>query len=266
MRVVTFNMHAGVDGWGNPTPVVGALAQLMPDIAVVPEVFRADDGYSMDADLRERLGAQGTFVPLGHVRRITSGHRHPTWQPVLAHFTGDRGLFYESHRELTPWQERALTHATTVERGEWGLALYSRLPIISTTVHDLGQLARERVRRCLIVSKVRDGERDFYVVALHGSHLSHGSFHYYHRVAAILDDVAAKGSVVLAGDFNCWRPLLRVLLPRWRTLARHRTWPATLPHSQIDHILGRGPWVSERSGAVAAGSDHRALWADIRLR
>ena len=72
--------------------------------------------------------------------------------------------------------------------------------------------------------------------------------------------------ILIGGDFNCWRPLLRVFLPGWKTLARGRTWPTPHPHSQIDHILGRGPWVSLDSFTREGGSDHRALIADIELR
>ena len=44
---------------------------------------------------------------------------------------------------------------------------------------------------------------------------------------------------VVAGDCNFWGPGVRTLLPGWRRAVRGRTWPASRPHSQIDHILVR---------------------------
>jgi len=44
-----------------------------------------------------------------------------------------------------------------------------------------------------------------------------------------------------------------------------RTWPARTPHSQIDHLLVRGPWEGLGGFASDGGSDHLALVADVRL-
>jgi endonuclease/exonuclease/phosphatase (EEP) superfamily protein YafD len=101
---------------------------------------------------------------------------------------------------------------------------------------------------------------------VHGAHLTHGSFHQYRRINEIARGLDPELPMIIAGDFNCWRPLLRLLLPGWRTLVRERTWPARHPHSQIDHILGRGPWDPLGGDASDGGSDHRALVANLSLR
>jgi endonuclease/exonuclease/phosphatase family metal-dependent hydrolase len=141
----------------------------------------------------------------------------------------------------------------------------TRLDVEDVRVVSLGRLPREKVQRALVVAQLRDAGQTFYVLAIHGAHLSHGSFRQYRRVSAFVKTLDPTRPVLFGGDFNCWRPLLRLLLPGWRSLARGRTWPGPRPHSQIDHILGRGPWVSLESFTRDGGSDHLALVADLEL-
>jgi len=262
---VTFNLHAGVDGWGRPTGALDHLINLAPDIAICPELWRGDDGQDFVATLCERLAMSGQFVALARAERVTTGEGPRRWQPRLAHFTGERGLYFLEHRELTARQRSHRRVRPEVETGEWGLGLFTTLPIESLDVRSLGRLPREKVRRALIVARLDLDGRPIHVLAVHGAHLSHGSPLLYRRVTAIVKELDREVPIILAGDFNCWRPLLRVLLPGWTSLARARTWPAKRPHSQIDHILGRGPWRRLGDGASDGGSDHRALRADVAL-
>ncbi len=264
MRVATFNLHAGVDGWGRPTGALAHAASLNADVLICPETWRGDDGDDFFADLSTRLAMTGLFVPLARAERITTGRGGTTWQPRLAHLTGEHGLYFTEHRSLSPAQlvRRA---RRSVERGEWGLSLLTRYPITAIHAQPLGRLPRERVRRTLIIADLDVDGRPVTVLAIHGAHLSHGSFRQYRRVQTIADGIDPRRPVLLVGDFNSWRPPLRLFLPGWRTLARARTWPARHPHSQIDHILGRGPWRSIASWANDGGSDHLALSADLEL-
>jgi endonuclease/exonuclease/phosphatase family metal-dependent hydrolase len=266
VRVATFNLHAGVDGWGRPTRVLEVVKELNADLLVLPELWRADDGPDFYEDLSTSLAMTGAFVPLAKGERVTSGAGSSSWQPLLAHFVGERGLFFGEHRKLTKDQLANRALLEHVERGTWGLGLLTRLPVEDVSVIPLGRLPREKVNRAVIVARLNDGTRPFYALAVHGAHISHGSYRQYRRINTIVASLEPGVPVVVAGDFNCWRPLLRVLFPGWRTLARGRTWPSQRPHSQIDHILGRGPWVSERSFTRDGGSDHLALIADVELR
>ena len=182
-----------------------------------------------------------------------------------AHFHGERGLFFKEHRPLTSSQLAARELLEHVEAGTWGVALLTRLRVEEVRVVSLGRLPREKVQRAVVVARLNDGAHSFYVVAVHGAHLSHGSFLHYRRVNALVAALEPALPVLIGGDFNCWRPLLRVLLPGWRTMAKGRTWPAAHPHSQIDHVLGRGPWRRGASFTRDGGSDHLALVADIEL-
>ena len=263
MRVATFNLHAGVDGWGRRTRALDHIAQLDADVLVLPELWRGDDGDDHFEMLQHRLAMSGAFAPLAGAQRVTSGRGRRSWQPVLAHLSGEHGLYFDEHRSLTRFQETRRRSLKNLEHGEWGLGLLTRLRIEHVEVMSLGRLSRERVRRALIVARLHDGTQSFYVLAVHGAHLSHGSYRQYRRIGEVAAQLDPSLAVFMAGDFNSWRPVLRVLLPGWRSMARARTWPARHPHSQIDHIFARGPVRSLGGFASDGGSDHRALVADV---
>jgi endonuclease/exonuclease/phosphatase family metal-dependent hydrolase len=265
VRVATFNLHAGIDGWGRPTTVLDHAVGLRADILILPELWRGQvhDDF---ATLEHRLGMRGAFAPLATGERAQSRDGGRTWQPLLAHLTGEHGLYFDEHRALTKAQRTRRRSLDGVEHGQWGLALLTRLVVEEIKVQRLDRLPREKVSRALIVARLNEGGRSFYVAAVHGAHLSHGSYRQYHQISGLIDELDPDVPVLLGGDFNCWRPLLRVLLPGWRSLVSARTWPARTPHSQIDHLLVRGPWESLGGFASDGGSDHRALVADVRLR
>ncbi len=265
MRVATFNLHAGVDGWGRPTRVLDVVAELDADVLILPETWRGDHGPDFFDDLRASLHLEGGFVALARGERVTTGVGTRSWQPARAHFTGERGVYLYEHRELTKDQLATRAQIERFEPGTWGLSLLTRYEIESFDTIPLGRLPRERVQRAVHVARLNTGERAFYVLAVHGAHISHGSYRQYRAINRIAADLEPGLPILIGGDFNCWRPLLRLFLPGWRTLARGRTWPTPRPHSQIDHILGRGPWVATRSFTRDGGSDHRALVADLEL-
>lgn len=265
MRVATFNLHAGVDGWGRPTKVLDHVVSLNADVLILPELWRSDAGVNFYEELKGRLGMDGTFVPLASGQRVTSGSGGRRWQPLLAHLSGERGLFFDEHRTLSRSQRVRRATSEGVEHGEWGLGLLTRFTIVDIRVESLGRLPREKVQRALIIARLRHEGREFYVLAIHGAHLSHGSYRQYRRVSALVEALDSTVPILIGGDFNSWRPLLRVLLPGWRSLVNARTWPARTPHSQIDHLLVRGPWESLGGFASDGGSDHRALVVDVRL-
>ncbi len=237
---------------------------LNADLLILPELWRSDEEDFFES-LKVRLGMDGVFVPLATGQRVTSGTGGRTWQPLLAHLSGERGLFFDEHRTLSKAQRLRRASALGVQDGQWGLGLLTRLDIVELRVESLGRLPREKVKRALIVATLREGDRDFYALAVHGAHLSHGSYRQYRRVTDIVNALDPTLPILLGGDFNSWRPLLRLLLPGWRSLVNKRTWPARTPHSQIDHLLVRGPWESMGGFASDGGSDHRALVADVRL-
>jgi len=86
----------------------------------------------------------------------------------------------------------------------------------------------------------------------------------FRRELAELSEVAAQADVV-AGDMNMWGPVVSRAARPLRQAVKGRTYPASRPHSQIDHIF-----VSERVEVLSSevlpetGSDHRAIRATLR--
>jgi len=260
--VATANIHAGVDGYGRRTEVVSELLELHADLLFVQELWRGDaeDQFSV---LQEKLNLHGEFVELSPCVRVTDEEGGRGWQPIHGLLSGDRGLYFDTHTELSALRVKRRETARGGEAGSWGVALLTTLPIHDIKVEYLPQLRRDKTRRALIIATCEYEGRRFSAVAIHGAHISHGSLKQYRFVARRLDALSLSNPVVTAGDFNCWRPLLRTVLPGWRSAVRARTWPAWRPHSQIDHILLRGPWAVRKGRSRRNGSDHRLLSVEL---
>ncbi len=122
------------------------------------------------------------------------------------------------------------------------------------------------MQRALIVARLSDQGRSFYVLAIHGAHISHGSYLQYRRVNAIAATLDPALPILLGGDFNCWRPLLRVFLPGWRSFAKGRTWPSRVIRTRRSTTSsGAEGGSSTTSFTRDGGSDHLALVADVEL-
>ena len=212
----------------------------------------------------------GGFAPLATRRTRHVGRRGVS--------PGSRGSPTSSANAASIFREHRSSPKTRLRHRARGRALRNGAPgdsdssracrVDDVTRHPARSPARERrSQRALIVARLQRRRR-----------APSMCWPFTARTSATAPIVSTGGStrssptlepgvpMLIGGDFNCWRPLLRVLFPGWRTLARGRTWPAQRPHSQIDHILGRGPWVSiEASPATAAAITWRSI-ADVELR
>ncbi|MEI8126457.1 MAG: endonuclease/exonuclease/phosphatase family protein [Actinomycetota bacterium] len=263
MRIATYKIHAGVDGWGREYDVLPSVADLDADLLFVQELFRGPhDQYANIV----ALGLTGVaFASLAHCDRVTGSVGGRGWQPLLALLRGDEGLYFSERAALSPRRSAERDAAVGRESGEWGVGLFTKHDIVSVRTVDLPQLTDDRTARQAIIARLHSQAGEYYAVAIHGAHLSHGSLGQYRILRRILDDLGSEIPIVLAGDFNCWRPLLRLVLPGWRSSVRRRTWPAWRPHSQIDHILLRGSWRVEAGASIKGPSDHRALIVDANF-
>jgi endonuclease/exonuclease/phosphatase family metal-dependent hydrolase len=267
VRVATFNVHAGVDGWGRETPVVEAATPLAADVLFLQEAWRSGT-VDLAGAIADATHATAHAVVLANGQRATGGVGGSSWGPPFGVLRPDRGLFLDSMRPLDARRAAARSAAPGVEPGEWCIAVVTSLPVLATDVVELRHLAKDRARRALLMVTVEHATGPLRLFALHGAHLGHGSIGQYRELARDLEVLCADGTpAILGGDFNCWGPPLRLLLRGWRHAGRGRTWPSWRPHSQIDHLFVRGPVtvLGARVEDVRA-SDHRPVTATLAIR
>jgi endonuclease/exonuclease/phosphatase family metal-dependent hydrolase len=264
ITVATFNTHTGMDGWGRPFDLVASCRDLAADVLVLEEVFAPRDGLSQADEVAAELGYGVAELPLARSwRRLDPASQGGGWEP--------RGLSSQ-RKSLYVGGSATRRHALVgYTEGTWGLAVLSRLPVLSTEVIELGRLRRDVSSRAALAVRLSGGRlvpagspapRDLEVIGVHIGHFSHGSIRHFGALRRALPGPSAPG--VLAGDMNLWGPPVELLLGHWRRAARGRTWPARHPHSQLDHIFVT-PAVEVLGGEVVrtGDSDHLAVRAKV---
>lgn len=233
LTVVSFNTHWGVDRRGRPFDVAGTCLALAPDVLVLQEAWRPHGASNYVDELVDRLGAAA----------------HETV------FMSDRNPARPRHLHLPPGPA-----------GTCGLAVLTRLPVceVAELVVPKAQGDVIEQRRSLLLTVDVDG-RPVSVAGMHASHRLWGSLP---QVRSVDRALLARGHPsAIAGDLNMWGPPVGLSVRHRRRAVTGRTWPAGHPHSQIDHI-----WIDDRLESVASGvgpatgSDHRPIWARLRVR
>jgi endonuclease/exonuclease/phosphatase family metal-dependent hydrolase len=238
LTVVSFNAHAGLqprrDGGCAPYDLVEVLRRFDDaDVIVLQESFTPDDEPAAVQKVAAELGAQLFELPLGRVKL----------QP--------RPQLHDDDPKAT---------------GTTGVAILSRVPATRIATLALGRVFADPARRrsALHVQLDVDGTA-VDVVGVHlTSRLPHGP---PLQMSRLLPQLPRPGRhAIVAGDHNFWGPGVVTFLRGWTRAVRGRTWPASRPHSQIDHILVR-PETNVLSGEVLpdVGSDHRPVRAVLRF-
>lgn len=235
-KLVSFNAHGGLhprrNGVCAPYDLETVLRGFDADVIVVQESWWPDVGPAAVDVVAAELGAEVFALEFGR------GTLHP-WPHVPRRGRG---------------------------QGRVGLAVISKVPARLVMPMPLGHVFADQTpdRAGLHLELDVDGQ----AVDLIGVHLSsrlpYGPPIQLRRLAAHLPKPGRPG--VVAGDCNFWSPGVRTFLPGWRRAVRGRTWPAIMPHSQIDHILVR-PEIGVVDGAVLGdvGSDHRPVRATLSI-
>jgi endonuclease/exonuclease/phosphatase family metal-dependent hydrolase len=260
ITVATFNIHAGIDGWGRAFDVAAACQSIDADVLALQEVWKPLEGPSMATELAEALGCSVLWHPMAQGRR---GKPHPraneTWMRTGDFRSEANSLFLDSERPISRRAQKSLRFQEA-EPGSWGLAILSRVPVERSRVVELGRLPLDRATRAVAMVEVKVGGVDLAIGGTHMSHLSSGSPLQYQRLRQKMVHEVGAGPAVLCGDMNLWGPPTELLLRGWRRAVVGRTWPAWRPHSQVDHILVTGPLtVLEAAVLPDFGSDHRAV-------
>lgn len=264
--VATFNVHAGVDGWGRPFDVVAACRRIDADVLVLEETWTPDGGRGISQAVAEELGYAVFEQSFAGGRRAGP---HPEaddrWMRSFDWRGASHAIFLDSERPFGEGIRRSRRFAEA-EPGRWGVAVLTRCPAEPRPVIDLGRLERDRARRAAVVVQIGVGAEPVTVVGTHMSHITYGAplqfLELRRRLASLVGDEAA----VLLGDMNLWGPPVAALLPGWRRAVRRKTWPAWRPHSQVDHVLVRGPLRVLGAEALGpAGSDHLPLRVELGI-
>lgn len=215
---------------GQRYDLVETIRSFDADIVVVPESWRPLDGEGVLEPLRADGYAIETLTMMRMHRPRTPRRSHP----------GD---------------------------GYWELAVCSRFPLGTCRELPIGTVRRDPagLRRALACTvDIRGTALDLVAVHTSSKLLYAGPITHLRGLARELPDFA--GPAVIAGDCNFWGPGVVAVLRGWRRAVRGRTWPANLPHSQIDHVLVNDR-VEVRGGEVLpqCHSDHRPVRADLAL-
>jgi endonuclease/exonuclease/phosphatase family metal-dependent hydrolase len=255
--VGTFNVHAGVDGWGRPFDVVGACVAIDADVLVLQESWWPQDAPGIVDRVAEAMGYTVLQHTLATGRLAAPDPRaNSRWMRSLDWRGASHAIILDSER---PFGERMRSSVRyrTAHPGRWGLAVLSRLPVTAWRVFELGRLPRDRAQRVALVATLQIGGVPVTIVGTHMSHITYGAARHFLRLGRHLRDSVGTGPAVLAGDMNMWGPPVSLLLPDWTRALRSKTWPAWRPHSHVDHILVRGPLTTVAAEVLpAAGSDH----------
>ena len=261
----SFNVHAGVDGWGRPFDWLEACRALDADVLVVQEAWEPDEGPGMTATIAEDLGYTVFEHSLARGRiALPDPAADERWMRSLDWRSVNHSIYLDSERPLSRSVTSSPRFASAVP-GSWNVAVLTRLAVARTEVIVLGRLWRDRARREALVVFAEVGGREVAVVGTHMTHITYGSPLHYRRLARALDRVVGDTPALLAGDMNLWGPPVRLFLPGWHRAVKGKTWPAWRPHSQVDHIVVRGLAVKSAEVRPDAGSDHRPIAARLGL-
>lgn len=262
--VGSFNVHAGIDGWGRGYDVVGACRGIGADVLVLEECWTPEGGLGLAAEVGGALGYEVVEHPLA-AGRLAGPHPDADgrWMRRFDWRGSSHAIYLDGNRPFTGKVQGSGRYHQAV-RGHWGIAVLSRFPIRSHRVLELGRLERDRAGRAAVVADIELPGVRLTVAGTHMTHLTYGSPLHFRRLRELLAAEVGEGPGVLAGDMNLWGPPVSLLLPGWRRAVRGRSWPAWRPHSQVDHILVHGP-VGVAGGEVLGmvGSDHLPVRARI---
>ena len=158
-------------------------------------------------------------------------------------------------------------HAISTADGDYGQALISRWPLVSSSVHDLS--FPEREPRRAISADIATPAGPLHVIA---THLGLSWRERSRQALTLLELLEGPDRpTVVMGDFNDWfwvgsvRRTLRHVLP---SCTSHRTFPAALPFLRLDriHVSSTVRIVQCCTDAVARSlSDHLPVLADVEM-
>jgi endonuclease/exonuclease/phosphatase family metal-dependent hydrolase len=238
VTIGSLNLHCGLSADGQPFSVAEAIGALPADIVALQETWWLRDG----AD-----GPSGTdsVDAVAAVARDQGAELIRT--PFLDGTLADLGI------------------APRLERGSWGIAVLSRLPVTGHETVDLGLAPGDVVRRAALVCSVT--APGGWPLRLVNTHLTHKLTSPV-QLRRLARHLAAGPPVptVIVGDLNMPRLATRVA-GGYAPTVRGATYPAHRPLIQLDHLLaGTGVYCCSAAVLPPVGSDHLPVLGRFRRR
>jgi endonuclease/exonuclease/phosphatase family metal-dependent hydrolase len=228
ITVGSLNLHCGLSGRGQPFDVAAALRVLDADIITVQEAWWTADGADTVAEAAQKLGAR-------LLRTVVS----------------------------TGASLAELSIAPLPERGNWGLAVLSRLPVISSETLDLGRAPGDIVSRAALICSVE--APGGWPLRLVNAHLTHRFTSPAQLLRLTRHLSQAPGPTAIIGDLNMPR-LATWVAAGYEPTVRGRTFPAHRPVIQLDHLLVSPELAADGATVLGPlGSDHLPIRARLRL-
>ena len=232
LTVASLNLHCGFGIFGQPFDVADALCQLKADVVCVQESWLP---VSAEGDsLTEAAGKLGAAV-----------HRVVMCRPPSLSLVG---------------------MAASSGPGELAIAMLTTLPVTGYEVVELGVALADDVPRFAQATtlKLAGGAR-VRVVNTHLTHRLTSPLQLQSLRRRLRPEATQSGTIptIIVGDLNMPRPLAALQLSYAATV-RGKTWPATRPLVQLDHILvDRSIKVIDSAVLPPAGSDHLPVRARL---
>ena len=172
--VATFNVHAGIDGWGRPFDVVAACGKLDADVLFLEENWIPEKGESLASLVGQSHGYEVHEAPLSDALVFEPSRTGSRWGPTRHDAGSTRPLFVNDALSLGRVRKRR--RDTKARLGSWGIAMLSRVPVKRVETVELGRLSRDsfRLRAALFADLDLEGS-PITVIGTHLAHFVHGS-------------------------------------------------------------------------------------------
>jgi endonuclease/exonuclease/phosphatase family metal-dependent hydrolase len=227
--LASLNTHGGRGADGQPYDLEAACRQFKADIIVLQEVWRPHSGPDQVADIAAALGTE----------------------LLRANLVDDTSL-------------RSFGISDETERGQWGLATLTTVPVTGYEMVDLGRIAGDATPRAAqLITMEPPGHGPLRIANTHLTYRLLSPVQLLRLVRRLdADDIPT----VIVGDLNMPMPLTG-LAAGYAPAVSGRTFPAHRPLLQLDHILASRQ-VARCGGEVLppAGSDHLPIRARLRLQ
>ncbi len=238
--------------------MVGDHAATTDTLRIVAYNIRHGEGMDERVDLTRIAnlisGLAPDLVALQEVDRFVERTGYVDQPALLGKLTGMEAVF----GEFMPYQG-----------GQYGMAILSRWPVVTSHNHRLPDGAEPRSALALRVRSPKTGRE----LAFVGIHFYRTASERLAQAAHLAEIFASeKIPVILAGDFNS-RPdseVLDLLAESWQFIEKgrdHFTFPSTDPDREIDFVAYRPAQefavLSQRLHDEPVASDHRPLFVEL---